>query len=396
MNTQEIMEKEKSYIMNTYKRFPVALKEGKGVFVEDYEGKIYLDFLAGIAVNALGYNHPTISQKIKDLSSGLIHTSNLFYTKNQTELAEKLIQNSNFQKVFFCNSGAEANEGAIKLARKWGKGRYEIITAVNSFHGRTLATLTATGQTKYQKGFEPLVEGFKYVPYKDLEALKAAVTQKTVAVLLEPVQAEGGVQIPTKEYFKGVEQICKENNLLLILDEIQTGLGRTGKIFAHEHFDISPDIITLAKALGAGFPIGALLAKNEIAQSFEPGNHASTFGGGEFVTGIALKFLDILIDGKLYLNSEKMGMVLLEKLKGIKNKYQDLIIDVRGLGLLCGIEFKEDTPASDIGDLLVKDGLLTAAAGGNVIRFAPPLIINEQNIEMAITILDNVLSKYKK
>jgi acetylornithine/N-succinyldiaminopimelate aminotransferase len=396
MSNQEIIDKANSCIMNTYKRFPIALKEGNGVYVNDYDGKEYLDFLAGISVNALGYNHPEIAETIVKLSTGLIHTSNLFYTKNQTEVADKLVKNSTFDKAFFCNSGAEANEGAIKLARKWGKGRYEIITAINSFHGRTLATVTATGQTKYQKGFEPLVEGFKHVPYKDLDAIKSALTDKTVAIMLEAIQAEGGVLIPSKEYIQGVEKICRENNLLLIFDEVQTGLGRTGKIFAHQHFDVSPDIITLAKALGGGLPIGILLAKDSVAQSFEPGNHASTFGGGEFVTGIALKFLEILIDKKLYINSEKMGKILLTKLEAIKQKYPEMIKEARGLGLLCGIEFVESINASEVGDKLVQNGLLAAAAGSNIIRFAPPLIVNENNIEKAIEILDNVLLTLKK
>jgi acetylornithine/N-succinyldiaminopimelate aminotransferase len=393
MNNKEVFELEHSFVMQTYKRFPVALKKGDGVYLWDYNGKEYLDFLSGISVNSLGYNHPVIREKILLSASGLIHTSNLFYTLNQTLLSSFLVEHSKLERVFFCNSGAEANEGAIKLARKWGKGRFEIITALNSFHGRTLATMTATGQTKYQAGFEPLVPGFKYVKYNDLEALKSAITKDTVAIMLEPVQAEGGIQIAKKDYIKGVESVCKENNLLLILDEIQTGLGRTGRFLAYEHFEISPDIVTLAKALGCGFPIGVMMAKNKIAGSFEPGNHASTFGGGEFVTGVALEFLKLLYNDKLIENAEEMGALFLEKLKVLAYEFKDLIEEVRGIGLLLGIQFKENVNATEVNSQLVQNGLLAASAGGNVIRFAPPLIINQEHVEQAILIIKGTLSK---
>jgi predicted acetylornithine/succinylornithine family transaminase len=394
MKNREVIELENLFIMQTYKRFPIALEKGEGVYLWDYDGKEYLDFLSGISVNALGYNHPVIRNKIIKQSSGLLHTSNLFYTQNQSLLASFLVKHSKMDKVFFCNSGAEANEGAIKLARKWGKGRFEIITALNSFHGRTLATLTATGQTKYQAGFEPLVPGFKHVPFNDVESLKSSITKDTVAILLEPVQAEGGIQIAKKEYLRDVESICKENNLLLILDEVQTGLGRTGKFLAYEHFDILPDIITLAKSLGCGFPIGAMLAKGEVAESFEYGNHASTFGGGEFVTGIALEFLKLLYSENLIGNAEKMGDLFLGKLKALAGEFKNLIEDVRGIGLLLGIQFKENIIAADMADQLVRNGLLSASAGGNVLRFAPPLIVNQVHIEKAVSILHNTFSKH--
>jgi predicted acetylornithine/succinylornithine family transaminase len=392
MTNQEVFDLAHKYIMNTYKRFPIALKNGEGAYLYDYDGNEYLDFLAGISVNALGYNHPVITNSIHTLTDGLFHTSNLFYTKNQAQLAKLLVENSDLDKVFFCNSGAEANESAIKLARKWGKGRYEIIVMYNSFHGRTMGALSATGQTKYQKGFEPVLPGFKFVNYNNFEELEQAITDLTVAIMLEPLQAEGGIIIPSKDYIKNIEKLCKEKNLLLILDEVQTGICRTGKLFAYQHYDIEPDIITLAKALGGGLPIGAMLAKSNVASAFEPGNHASTFGGGEFVTGVALASLNYLIEEKIFLHAEKMGEYFLSELKKLAAKYNTKVKDARGLGLLCGLELEDKISLSDFGNSLLKRGLLTAAAGTNVVRFAPPLIIQEEHINKAISIIDNVLT----
>ncbi|HEY9188236.1 MAG TPA: aspartate aminotransferase family protein [Ignavibacteria bacterium] len=392
MTNQEVFDLADKYIMNTYKRFPIALKNGEGAYLYDYDGNEYLDFLAGISVNALGYNHPVIKETIHKLGDGLFHTSNLFYTKNQAQLAKLLIENSDLDKVFFCNSGAEANESAIKLARKWGKGRYEIIVMYNSFHGRTMGALSATGQTKYQKGFEPVLPGFKFVNYNNFEELEKAITDLTVAIMLEPLQAEGGIIIPSKDYIKNIEKLCKEKNLLLILDEVQTGICRTGKLFAYQHYDIEPDIITLAKALGGGLPIGAMLAKSNIASAFEPGNHASTFGGGEFVTGVAFASLHYLIEEKIYLHAAKMGEYFLSELKNLAAKYKTKVKEARGLGLLCGLELEDKISLSDFGNSLLKRGLLTAAAGTNVVRFAPPLIIQEEHINKAISIIDNVLT----
>ena len=392
MTNQEVFDLAHKYIMNTYKRFPIALKNGEGAYLYDYDGNEYLDFLAGISVNALGYNHPVITDSIHTLTDGLFHTSNLFYTKNQAQLAKLLVENSDLDKVFFCNSGAEANESAIKLARKWGKGRYEIIVMYNSFHGRTMGALSATGQTKYQKGFEPVLPGFKFVNYNNFEELEKAITDLTVAIMLEPLQAEGGIIIPSKDYIKNIEKLCKEKNLLLILDEVQTGICRTGKLFAYQHYDIEPDIITLAKALGGGLPIGAMLAKSNIASAFEPGNHASTFGGGEFVTGVALASLNYLIEEKIFLHAEKMGEYFLSELKKLAAKYKTKVKEARGLGLLCGLELEDKISLSDFGNSLLKRGLLTAAAGTNVVRFAPPLIIQEEHINKAISIIDNVLT----
>lgn len=392
MTNQEVFDLAHKYIMNTYKRFPIALKNGEGAYLYDYDGNEYLDFLAGISVNALGYNHPVITNSIHTLTDGLFHTSNLFYTKNQAQLAKLLVENSDLDKVFFCNSGAEANESAIKLARKWGKGRYEIIVMYNSFHGRTMGALSATGQTKYQKGFEPVLPGFKFVNYNNFEELEQAITDLTVAIMLEPLQAEGGIIIPSKDYIKNIEKLCKEKNLLLILDEVQTGICRTGKLFAYQHYDIEPDIITLAKALGGGLPIGAMLAKSNVASAFEPGNHASTFGGGEFVTGVALASLNYLIEEKIFLHAEKMGEYFLSELKKLAAKYKTKVKEARGLGLLCGLELEDKISLSDFGNSLLKRGLLTAAAGTNVVRFAPPLIIQEEHINKAISIIDNVLT----
>jgi acetylornithine/N-succinyldiaminopimelate aminotransferase len=394
MTTQAIIEQEHQYIMQTYKRFPVALVKGEGVRVWDADGKEYLDFLAGIAVNVLGYNHPAIRAKIQEQSEGLIHTSNLFYTQNQIALAKMLVEHSELDQVFFCNSGAEANEGAFKLTRKWGRGRFEIITAQHSFHGRTLAAITATGQPKYQAGFEPLVPGFKYVPFDELDALAQAVTPETAAIMLEAIQGEGGIRPADPDYLTGAAQICQERNLLLIFDEVQAGMGRTGKLFAYQHYGVQPDIVTTAKGLGAGFPIGALLARREVAAAFEFGNHAATFGGGEFVTGIALTFLDLLLNDNLLEHVDAMGKLLLEELQRLKTAYPSLITEARGIGLMAGLQLADTVSAADVGKALLQNGLLTAIAGGNVVRFVPPLIIQASDIKEAGAILERTLATF--
>ena len=394
MKAQEIIEQEQQYIVQTYKRFPILLTKGEGVRVWDAEGKEYLDFLSGIAVNALGYNHPAIRETIQKQSTGLIHTSNLFYTKNQVALAKILADNCELDCAFYCNSGAEANEAAIKLARKWGKGRYEIITALQSFHGRTLAAITATGQPKYQKGFEPMPQGFSYVPYNDLDAIRKAITSDTAAIMLEAIQGEGGIRPAEQEYLSVVEKLCKEHKLLLIFDEVQTGMGRTGKLFGYQHYGVQPDIVTLAKGLGAGFPIGMMLARKDVADAFEYGNHASTFGGGEFVTGVALTFAKILLEENLLEHVEEMGRLLREKLETLKAKYSSLITEVRGIGLMAGIQFVESVSSGDVCTAVRERGLLTAIAGDNVLRFVPPLIIQAGDVEEAITILEKTLADF--
>ncbi len=394
MTTQEIFEQEHQYIIQTYKRFPVVLTKGEGVRVWDSEGNSYLDFLAGIAVNALGYNHPAIRETIQRQSTGLIHTSNLFYTHNQVALAKMLTGHSEMDCGFYCNSGAEANEAAIKLARKWGQGRFEIITALQSFHGRTLAAITATGQPKYQKGFEPLVQGFTYVPFNDIEAVKQSISDNTAAILLEAVQGEGGIVPAQPDYINGVVELCRKHELLLMFDEVQAGMGRTGKLFAYQHYGVQPDIVTLAKSLGAGFPIGMMLARQNIAAAFEYGDHASTFGGGEFVTGVALTFTRMLLEEGLLEHVAEMGELLAQQLGVLKQKYPDQIAEVRGIGLMAGLQFHESVAASDICATARDNGLLTAIAGGNVLRFVPPLIIQPADIEEAIAILDRTFGAF--
>lgn len=394
MTTQEIIAQEQQYVMQTYKRFPIVLTKGEGVRVWDNDGKCYLDFLAGIAVNALGYNHPAIRETIHKQADGLIHTSNLFYTQNQIALAKQMAEYSGLDCAFYCNSGAEANEGAFKLARKWGKGRYEIITALQSFHGRTLATITATGQTKYQQGFAPLPSGFTYVPFNDLAAITQAIRPETVAILLEAVQGEGGIQVAAPDYLEGVAQLCRERNILLMFDEVQAGMGRTGKLFAFQHYNARPDVVTVAKGLGAGFPIGMMLARREVAAAFEPGNHASTFGGGEFVTGVALTFVRLLMQEGLLEHVIKMGELLLARLNALKDRYPALIADARGLGLMAGLQFADAIPAADVSAKLRENGLLTAMAGGNVVRFVPPLILQPADIDEAAAILDKTIRAF--
>ena len=394
MTTQEIIAQEQQYVMQTYKRFPIVLTKGEGVRVWDNDGKCYLDFLAGIAVNALGYNHPAIRETIHKQADGLIHTSNLFYTQNQIALAKQMAEYSGLDCAFYCNSGAEANEGAFKLARKWGKGRYEIITALQSFHGRTLATITATGQTKYQQGFAPLPSGFTYVPFNDLAAITRAIRPETVAILLEAVQGEGGIQVAAPDYLEGVAQLCRERNILLMFDEVQAGMGRTGKLFAFQHYNARPDVVTVAKGLGAGFPIGMMLARREVAAAFEPGNHASTFGGGEFVTGVALTFVRLLMKEGLLEHVVKMGELLLSRLNALKDRYPALIADARGLGLMAGLQFADAIPAADVSAKLRENGLLTAMAGGNVVRFVPPLILQPADIDEAAAILDTTIRAF--
>ena len=394
MTTQEIIAQEQQYVMQTYKRFPIVLTKGEGVRVWDNDGKCYLDFLAGIAVNALGYNHPAIRETIHKQADGLIHTSNLFYTQNQIALAKQMADYSGLDCAFYCNSGAEANEGAFKLARKWGKGRYEIITALQSFHGRTLAAITATGQTKYQQGFAPLPSGFTYVPFNDLAAITRAIRPETVAILLEAVQGEGGIQVAAPDYLEGVAQLCRERNILLMFDEVQAGMGRTGKLFAFQHYNARPDVVTVAKGLGAGFPIGMMLARREVAAAFEPGNHASTFGGGEFVTGVALTFVNLLMKEGLLEHVIKMGELLLARLNALKDRYPALIADARGLGLMAGLQFADAIPAADVSAKLRENGLLTAMAGGNVVRFVPPLILQPADIDEAAAILDKTIRAF--
>ncbi len=386
------------YIMNTYNRFPVVLRKGRGMKVWSSDGKEYLDFVGGVAVNILGHCHPRVVVAIQKQAQRLLHVSNYYYIEPQIKLAKLLVEHSFADKVFFCNSGAEANEAAIKLARKYSKEqispkRFEIITAKNSFHGRTLATLTATGQEKFQKGFEPLVPGFKYVPFNDINAISKAMTKDTCAIMLEPIQGEGGVRLPDQNYLKGVRELCNEHNMLLILDEIQTGMGRTGKFFAYENFEITPDIMTLAKGLGGGVPIGAMLATDKVASAFQPGNHATTFGGNPLVCAAAVATIETLLeDGFVLDQCSRMSKYFRKKLEQLMEEFPSLIIEVRGKGLLLGMEMTRD------GDPIVKacleKGVLINCAAGNVLRFIPPLIVQQKDIDRLIDVLEEVFLKF--
>lgn len=400
MEAGKIIEDSERYLMHTYNRFPVVLRKGRGTRVWGADGKEYIDFVGGIAVNVLGHCHPKVVIALQKQAQRLLHVSNLYHIEQQVKLAKLLATHSFADRVFFCNSGAEANEAAIKLARKYAKehfgsqshDRYEIITALNSFHGRTLATVTATGQEKFHKGFEPLVPGFKHVPFNDAKALEAAVTRTTCAVMLEPIQGEGGVKIPDENYLKQVRDLCDRHDLLLIFDEVQTGIGRTGKLFAYEHYGITPDIMTLAKGLGGGVPIGAMLATERVASAFKPGNHASTFGGNPLVCAAALATLEtVLEDGFVLDHCNRMGAYLLDRLQQLK-EYHQQITEVRGKGLLIGMELTRDGMPL-VNACLERGVLINCTGGGNVLRFLPPLTVEEKDIDHVVSVLDEVLEK---
>ncbi len=382
--------------MDTYRRLPVVIIKGRGTKVYDSHGKEYTDFVSGIAVNNLGHCHPKVVVALQKQAQRLIHVSNLYHTEPQIRLAKLLVEHSFADRVFFSNSGAEANEAAIKLARKYSKenfggDRYEIITTLGSFHGRTIATLTATGQEKYQKGFEPLLPGFKYVPFNDPDDVRKTITQKTCALIVEPVQGESGVRVPDENYLKDLRQICNEKNLILILDEVQTGMGRTGKLFAYEHFGIEPDIMTLAKALGGGIAIGATLSKDKIAKAFSPGSHASTFGGNPIACAAACASVEaILEDGFVLDNSRRMGEYLKKGLERLKEDYS-FISNIRGIGLLIGMELT--TECSNIVTACLERGFLINCTEGNVLRFMPPLIITDKEIDSLLDALDDIFHR---
>ncbi len=394
MTTQEWIDLSDRYIMSTYKRHPLVLTRGLGVHVWDSEGRCYLDLVGGIAVCALGHAHPKVVTAIKEQVENLSHVSNLYHIAPQILLARFLVENSPLDKAFFCNSGAEANEAAIKLARKYASeqmgGRYELITMQDSFHGRTLATVTATAQERFHAGFEPLPAGFRYVPYNDLPALEAAVTEKTCGVLVEPIQGESGVVIPDSGYLPGIRRICDEKGLLMIADEVQTGIGRTGTLFACEQTEVVPDMITLAKALGNGFPIGALLAKEKIAAAFVPGSHGSTFGGNPLACAAALATLETILEERVLENCRKVGEYFLSRLGELKNKHPR-IREVRGQGLILAVELT--VPGAEFVEKCMEKGLLINCTNENVLRFVPPLILTRQDVERAIGILDGALEE---
>jgi len=390
---KDIIQQADQVIAKTYKRFPIVITKGQGCRLWDKNGKSYVDFVAGIAVCNLGHAHPRIATALSKQANILVHTSNLYYTMPQIELAQWLTANSFADRVFFCNSGAEANEAAIKLARKYFKdkgenNRFKIISMEKSFHGRTMATLSATGQDKIRKGFEPELEGFEYVPFNDPDALRKKLDLTTCAVLVEPVQGEGGVRCPSPDYFETVRQMCSETGVLLIFDEIQTGIGRTGKLFAYEHFAIEPDIMTLAKALGNGLPIGAMLAKEHVADAFGPGSHASTFGGTPLITAASLEVVNTLVEENILDRCVSAGEYFRERLCWLKDRHSS-VKDVRGVGLLLGMKLEID------GDAVVTScmdkGFLINCIQGDILRFVPPLTIGREEIDALVACLDEVL-----
>jgi acetylornithine aminotransferase len=381
-------------IAKTYKRFPVVLTRGSGSTLWDENGKRYTDFVAGIAVCNLGHAHPQIAEALAAQARTLWHVSNLFYTVPQMELADWLIRHSFADRVFFCNSGAEANEAAIKLARKYFKEageahRFRIISMEQSFHGRTMATLSATGQDKVKQGFDPLLDGFDFVPFNDAAAIRAKIGRSTCAVMLEPIQGEGGVRCPSPDFLKQVRAICDEAGLLLIFDEIQTGMGRTGKLFAYEHFGIAPDIMTLAKALANGLPMGAMLAKEQVADAFGPGAHASTFGGTPIVSAVAREVCRIIETEGLIERCGRTSQYFRSRLEWLKSRHA-IIAEVRGLGLLLGIKLAGEADPFVLRCL--EKGFLVNCVQGTILRFVPPLIITEEEIDALIGCLDELFN----
>ena len=396
MNNREIAALSEKYVAKTYARTPIALVKGRGSKVWDANGREYLDFLAGIAVNNLGHCHPAIVKAIKQQAQQLLHVSNLYHVAPQSELARELCRHSFADRAFFCNSGAEANEAAIKLARRYGLekrgGRFEIITTHNSFHGRTLATLTATGQEKSRAGYDPLPAGFRQVPYNDLGAMEAGIdVQKTIAVMVEPIQAEGGVIVANEIYMLGLRELCDQRGLLLIFDEVQTGMGRTGKLFGYEHYGVRPDIMTLAKALGGGLPLGAMLAREEVANSFGPGSHASTFGGNPVSCAAGLAVMHALVKGGVLKNCVQMGKYFARSLDGLKKRFP-FIRQIRGKGLIIGVEL--DIEGNKIAEACMQEGLLLNCTAAKVLRFVPPLTITKTEIDRALAILEKVLAQH--
>src|SRR5918996_3486925 len=393
MDTKTLMEWSAKYHTPNYGRTPIVLVRGEGTRVWDSDGREYLDFTTGIAVTSLGHCHPVITGAIREAAATLLHVSNIFHTAPQVHLAKLLVEHSFADRVFFCNSGAEANEAALKIARKYGKerlatDRYEVIATHNAFHGRTLATLTATGQPKYQHGFEPLMPGFKHVPYNDLRAMERAIDARTAAILVEPIQGEGGVNVPDDDYLPALRKLCDESGALLILDEIQTGVGRTGRLWAYEHAGIEPDIMTLAKALANGVPIGAMLTRHEVAAVLTAGTHGSTFGGTPFVTSVALATLTAVLEEKIPERAARLGAYLVGGLRDVARRHP-VVREVRGRGLLIGAELTQ--AAGPLVDACREAGLLVLSAGDRVLRLTPPLVVGEAECDRALEIVDRVL-----
>ena len=395
MNNAEIKALGEQCCLNVFNRLPIAMVRGEGSYVWDADGNKYLDFVGGIAVNALGHSHPAVAEALSVQAGQLIHASNLYWLEPQVKLAAMLVENSDFDKVFFGNSGAEANEGAIKLARKYSQyrgyaDRLDVITMNNSFHGRTLATLTATGQDKMHKGFEPLAAGFKYAPYNNWEALLEQVDEHTCAIMLEPVQGEGGVYPAETEFLQKLRRLCDERDIILIFDEVQTGMGRTGKLFAYQHSGIVPDIMTLAKALGGGAPIGAFLTTDRVAAAFKPGDHGSTFGGNPLVCAAGVAVMQVMLQEKLPERAAATGDYLKARFAEWVDKY-DCVLGVRGQGLLLGLQLA--IPGADIVKRCLDKGLLINCTAGTVLRFIPPLNISRAEADEFLTVLESVLEE---
>ncbi len=389
----ETFEKTEKYVMKTYNRYPVSFVKGEGCWLYDEEGKKYLDMLAGIAVCNLGHCHPKVSEAICKQAKTLIHTSNLFHIEPQAELARLICENSFGEKVFFCNSGAEANEGAIKLARRYGTEvdpeKFEIVAFENSFHGRTMASVSITGQGKYNQGFGPMLTGVKFAKFNDLDSVKEVVSEKTAAIIVEPVQGEGGVVPAKKEFLEGLREIADRVNALLIFDEVQTGVGRTGALFAYQNYGVEPDVMTLAKALGNGVPIGAIVAKGKAANVLKPGLHASTFGGNFLVTRAGIEVIKEITKPGFLEEVKEKGRFLVEKLKELQREFPYLIEGVRGLGLMVGAVMKVE--CSQIAGKALERGLIINCTAGKVLRFTPPLVITKEEIEKGIEILRDIL-----
>lgn len=393
MTNKDIMTKGQQYVMNTYGRFPIAPVKGRGSYVWDANGKQYLDFISGIAVCGLGHCQEELVKTLKEQADTLWHVSNLYWIKPQVEAAEKLVKISGLGKAFFCNSGAEANEAAIKLARKYFYRRKEgyknhIIVFKESFHGRTLATITATGQPKYQEGFAPLPEGFVYAEYNNLDSVQKAVSENTCAIMLEAVQGEGGIYPADMNFLRGLRKLCDEKGLLLIFDEVQCGMGRTGNFFAFQNYGIKPDIVTMAKSLGGGIPIGAMLASDEASSGFAPGDHASTFGGNPLATAVACKVLDIISAPPFLKQVEESGKYLKDSLRKLTDAR---VVEIRGRGLMLGMEFNIEV--KELISLCMDKGLLLLGAGPRVLRFVPPLTISTIEINQGVAILKEALKE---
>lgn len=385
----------KEVLFNTYSRFPIVFDKGEGVYLFDENGKKYLDFVAGIAVNSLGYNDKGLNEALKEQMKKLFHVSNLYYTSSNIKAAEILVNNSKHDKIFFCNSGAEAIEGAIKLARmhsiKFGEGKQKVIAMENSFHGRTFGALSATGQHKYQKNVGPLLPEIIHVPFNDYDKILENI-EDTCAILLEPIQGEGGIRPANIKYLEKVRKLCDEKNILLIFDEVQCGVGRTGKLFAYDYFNVIPDIVCMAKGIAAGFPLGAVMASKEVAKAFEPGNHASTFGGNALGSAACYYTINKIVNENILLNVQEVGAYLREKLEELRKEFS-FIKEVRGVGLMLGIEL--DFPVKDVILSSMDKGLLLVNSGENIIRFVPPLIISKKEIDEAINIIRDVLKNTK-